>query len=420
MYIPRLLEAAVQRVTQSLPVVMVTGPRQSGKTTMLRKLSSAKRRFVSLDDLELRRLAQSEPGLFIRQFPPPVLIDEFQYAPDILPYIKIAVDELTTRGRNRQAAGMYWLTGSQHFGLMKGVRESLAGRVALLELLGFSPYELLKPKKPFPEGLFEQDFSMLAKDHALSSSCREPLEVFEAIMRGSLPQAALSGLGAEERRSFYSSYVQTYLERDVSTLEGVRNLGAFATFTRLLAARTGQLINYSGLARDIGVSVNTIREWTTILERSFHIYLLHPYYRSLNKRLVKTPKIYFLDSGLQAYLTGWSDPEQALRGPLAGQLFENWVVSNLVRSYRQRGRRENLYFWRTRTGQELDLWSESTGIITAAEVKLSERSDSAVFRALDSLDPSPLRFGRRVLFSISQNLLEYAPRTWNVPVHFIN
>lgn len=420
MYIPRLLEAAVQRVTQSLPVVMVTGPRQSGKTTMLRKLSSAKRRFVSLDDLELRRLAQSEPGLFIRQFPPPVLIDEFQYAPDILPYIKIAVDELTTRGRNRQAAGMYWLTGSQHFGLMKGVRESLAGRVALLELLGFSPYELLKPKKPFPEGLFEQDFSMLAKDHALSSSCREPLEVFEAIMRGSLPQAALSGLGAEERRSFYSSYVQTYLERDVSTLEGVRNLGAFATYTRLLAARTGQLINYSGLARDIGVSVNTIREWTTILERSFHIYLLHPYYRSLNKRLVKTPKIYFLDSGLQAYLTGWSDPEQALRGPLAGQLFENWVVSNLVRSYRQRGRRENLYFWRTRTGQELDLWSESTGIITAAEVKLSERSDSAVFRALDSLDPSPLRFGRRVLFSISQNLLEYAPRTWNVPVHFIN
>jgi predicted AAA+ superfamily ATPase len=315
---------------------------------------------------------------------------------------------------------MYWLTGSQHFGLMKGVRESLAGRVALLELLGFSPYELLKPKKPFPEGLFEQDFSMLAKDHALSSSCREPLEVFEAIMRGSLPQAALSGLGAEERRSFYSSYVQTYLERDVSTLEGVRNLGAFATYTRLLAARTGQLINYSGLARDIGVSVNTIREWTTILERSFHIYLLHPYYRSLNKRLVKTPKIYFLDSGLQAYLTGWSDPEQALRGPLAGQLFENWVVSNLVRSYRQRGRRENLYFWRTRTGQELDLWSESTGIITAAEVKLSERSDSAVFRALDSLDPSPLRFGRRVLFSISQNLLEYAPRTWNVPVHFIN
>ena len=164
MYVSRLLENTVRRLTQSFPVVMVTGPRQSGKTTMLRKLSSPNRRFVSLDDLELRRLAQSEPGLFMRQFPPPVLIDEFQYAPDILIYIKIAVDELTTRGKNRQAAGLYWLTGSQHFGLMKGVRESLAGRVALLE------------------------------------------------------------------RGFYSSYVQTHLERDVTTMGGVRNLEAFATF----------------------------------------------------------------------------------------------------------------------------------------------------------------------------------------------
>jgi predicted AAA+ superfamily ATPase len=399
---------------------MVTGPRQSGKTTMLRRLSSPNRRLVSLDDLELRRLARSDPGLFIRQFPPPVLIDEFQYAPDILPYIKISVDELTTRGMNREAAGMYWLTGSQHFGLMKGVQESLAGRVALLELLGFSPYELLQPKKPQTEGFFEQDFSTLAKDRVLSAHRLEPLEVFETILRGSLPQAVLSGMNSEERRSFYSSYVQTYLERDVSTLEGIRNLDAFATFTRLLAARTGQLINSSSVARDIGVSVNTIREWTTILERSFHICLLHPYYRSLNKRLVKTPKIYFLDSGLQAYLTGWSDAEQALRGPLAGQLFENWVVSNLVRSYRQRGRLENLFFWRTRTGQELDLWSENAGVISTAEIKMAERGDSGVFRALDALDPSPLRFGRRILFSVSRNLLEYTPGTWNVPVQFIN
>lgn len=387
---------------------------------MLRELSSSNRRFVSLDDLELRRLARSEPGLFIRQFPPPVLIDEFQYAPDILPYIKISVDELTTRGKNRQAAGMYWLTGSQHFGLMKGVRESLAGRVALLELLGFSPYELLEPKNPHAEGFFEQDFSILAKDSALSAHRLEPLEVFETILRGSLPQVVLSGMDAEERRSFYSSYVQTYLERDVSTLDGVRTLDAFATFARLLAARTGQLINYSSLSRDVGVSVNTIREWTTILERSFHIYLLRPYYRSLDKRLVKTPKVYFLDSGLQAYLTGWSDPEQAWRGPLAGQFFENWVISNLIRSYRQRGRRENLYFWRTRTGQELDLWSENAGVISTAEVKITERGDRSLFSALDTLDPSPLRFGRRILFSVSRNLLEFSPETWNVPVQFIN
>ena len=213
---------------------MVTGPRQSGKTTLLRHLSEPGRRFVSLDDLEVRRLAQQEPGLFIRQFPPPVLIDEFQYAPDILPYIKLAVDELTTRGRNREAAGRYWLTGSQHFGLMKGVRESLAGRVARLDLLGFSQYEILRPASPRSEGFFEQDPSDMAADPLLSSSPREPRELFAVILRGSLPLAALGSAGPAATREFYSSYVQTYLERDVSTLDGVRNLGAFETFLRLL------------------------------------------------------------------------------------------------------------------------------------------------------------------------------------------
>ncbi|OHD72129.1 MAG: hypothetical protein A2177_06215 [Spirochaetes bacterium RBG_13_68_11] len=420
MYVPRLLEATVARTTTTFPVIMVTGPRQSGKTTLLRHLSAPDRRFVSLDDLDVRRLAKREPGLFIRQFPPPVLIDEFQYAPDILPYLKIAVDELTTSGRNREAAGMYWLTGSQHFGLMKGVRESLAGRVALLDLLGFSPYELLRPDEPRPEGFFEQDPAGMAGDVLLSSSRSEPQEMFAAILRGSLPQAALGGADPAESGAFYSAYVQTYLERDISTLDGVRNLGAFETFLRLLAARAGQLVNFTELARDAGVSVNTIRQWTTILEKSYHICLLHPYYRSLSKRLVKTPKVYFLDSGLQAFLTGWSGPEQAMRGPLAGQIFENWVVSTLIKSYRHRGLRESLYFWRTRTGQELDLWSEAAGVITTAEVKLSARNDDRIFRLLDGIDPSPYRFGRRLLFTLSRDLLEYSPGEWNIPVHFIN
>jgi predicted AAA+ superfamily ATPase len=214
--------------------------------------------------------------------------------------------------------------------------------------------------------------------------------------------------------------VQTYLERDVSTLEGVRNLDAFSTFTRLLAARAAQLVDYSSMAREVGVSVNTIRQWTTILERSYHVYFLHPYYRSLSKRLVKTPKVYFLDSGLHAYLTGWTDPEQALRGPLAGQLFENWVVSNLVKSYRQRGQRENLYFWRTRVGHEFDLWSESAGVISVTEVKLSERGEGVPFHVLDALDPSPQRFGHKLILSLSRKLLEFAPETWNVPVQYIN
>jgi predicted AAA+ superfamily ATPase len=420
MYVPRLLEVAVTRATIDSPVVMVTGPRQSGKTTMLRAISTPDRRFVTLDDLDIRRFAQREPGLFIRQFPPPVLIDEFQYAPDILPYIKIAVDELTTRGKNREAAGMYWLTGSQQFVQMKGVRESLAGRVALLDLLGFSPYELLQPVDPRPEGFFEQDPATLADDDSLAAGEPDPLEVFATIIRGSLPRAALGDRSPSAARAFYSAYVQTYLERDVSTLDGVRNLGAFETFLRLLAARAGQLVNFSQLAREAGVSVNAIRQWTAILEKSYHVCLLQPYYRSLSKRLVKTPKVYFLDSGLHAYLTGWSEPEQASHGPLAGQLFENWVVSTLVKSYRHRGLRENLFFWRTRTGQELDLWSEAAGVITAAEVKLSARNDDRAFGLLDGIDPSPFRFGRRLLLTLSRNLLEYAPGTWNIPIRYIN
>ena len=420
MYVPRLIEASIAEATRDSPVIMVTGPRQSGKTTMLRTISAPDRRFVSLDDLDIRRLAQREPGLFIRQFPPPVLIDEFQYAPDILPYIKIAVDELTTRGKNREAAGMYWLTGSQQFGLMKGVRESLAGRVALLDLLGFSPYELLQPARPRPEGFFEQDPAVVAGDALLAANLPGPHELFAAILRGSLPQAALQVRSAAETKAFYSAYVQRYLERDVATLDGVRNLGAFETFLRLLAARAGQLVNFTELSRDAGVSSNAIRQWTTILQKSYHVCLLQPYYRSLSKRLVKTPKVYFLDSGLHAFLTGWSEPEQAMRGPLAGQIFENWVVSTLIKSYRHRGLRENLYFWRTRTGQKLDLWSEAAGVITAAEVKLSARNDERVFGLLDGIDPSPHRFGRRLLLTLSRDMLEYSPGTWNVPVSYIN
>ncbi len=179
-------------------------------------------------------------------------------------------------------------------------------------------------------------------------------------------------------------------------------------------------MNFASLSREVGVSVNTIRSWTTTLERSYHILLLSPYYRSLGKRLVKTPKVYFLDSGLQSYLTGWSDPQSAARSPLAGQLFENWVVSNIVRSYRHRGLRERLYFWRTRTGQEVDLWAEDAGVVSVAEVKLTSRLEAGLFRPLDDLDPSPFRFGKSILFSLARDVVEYAPQTWRVPVHFIN
>ena len=420
MFISRQLEDAVDRANRSFPVVMVTGPRQSGKTTLLTHLCESNRKIVTLDDLELRRLAKIEPKLFIEQFPPPVLIDEFQYAPDLLPYIKMSVAALTTVGRNRQAAGMYWLTGSQHFLLMKNVRESLAGRVAILDLLGFSPFEMLQPTEFRAANIFEQDINLLARDVVFAKSYREPNQVFASIINGSLPRIFVSAMDSYERKSFYSYYIQTYLERDVSALAGVRNLGGFEMFLRLLAGRAGQLLNFSELSREAGVSVNTIKEWATILQRSFHIILLAPYYRSLTKRLVRTPKIYFLDSGLHSYLTGWHEPEQAILGPLAGQLFENWVVSNIVRSFRHRGQRENIYFWRTRTGQELDLWYESAGKISTAEIKLSARLDPSPFRYLGSIDPAPYTFGNKILFTLSREIVKFGSNTWNIPTHYIN
>jgi len=419
MYIPRRLEGPLRQANTVFPVLMVTGPRQSGKTTLLQHLREPERRLVSLDDLDLRRLARDDPKLFLAQFPPPLVIDEFQYAPDLLPYIKIAVDELRTRGRNREAAGMYWLTGSQQFVLMRHIRESLAGRVAIFNLLGFEPAERTGILSNGPS-VFDAPV-----DEIVPWADRPaPRDVFSRIINGSMPGFLSAGAGPETLRQYYSSYVQTYLERDVSALDGVRNLRGFELFFRLLAARAGQLVNCADIARDVGVSAMTIREWLTILERSFHVITIAPYYRSFSKRLVKTPKVYFLDSGLHAWLTGWNDPDTALSGPLAGSLFENWVVGLLVRGSWHRGTDHGLSFWRTSTGQEVDIWRETAGRIDTAEVKLRAGGEIAsvarrAFRPLDSINPRPFVWGRRLLFTLGDRILPLDPQTWQLPVQYI-
>lgn len=421
MYIHRQLEQAITRASRQFSVVMVTGPRQSGKTTLLRHLSDANRRFVTLDDPQLRSLAQEDPQLFIRQFPPPLFIDEFQYAPDLLSLIKIEVDKLRTVGRNREAAGMYWLTGSQHFSLMRNVRESLAGRVAIFDLLGFSPYELSRPSEWIEKPFFEQDFDELAAAFSVATpqTSTHPTDLFRRIITGSMPDAALGFVPREELNRFYGSYVQTYLERDVAALDGVRNLRQFELFYRLLAGRVGQLLNYASIANEVGVSLNTVKEWTYILMKGFQVYVLSPYFRSFSKRLVKTPKLYFLDSGLQAYLSGWTEPENALTGPMAGQMFENWVVGSLLRSYWHRGQREPLYFWRTRSGGEIDIWVARGGIIDTAEIKLSSRAKESFFAPLRQIDPAPERFGRKVVLSLAERPLRIKADLWNVPATLI-
>ena len=420
MYIPRRLEGAVQRANEMFPVVLVTGPRQSGKTTMLQHLRGPERTFVSLDDLDMRQLARDDPKLFLAQFPPPVIIDEFQYAPDLLSYIKIAVDELTTRGRNQEAAGLFWLTGSQQFVLMRHVRESLAGRVAILNLLGLEPAELAGIRSDSPD-VFKAPLDQLVP----WSRDPSPKHVFSQIIAGSMPALRTESTETDVRRQYYSSYVQTYLERDVSALDGVRNLRGFELFFRLLAGRAGQLVNFADIARDVGVSAMTIREWLTVLERSFHVLTIPPFYRSFSKRLVKTPKVYFLDSGLHAWLTGWHDPDTALSGPLAGSLFENWVVGMLIRSAWHRGREHALSIWRTSTGQEIYIWHESEGRIDTAEIKMRVGGElrsvaRRAFRPLESIDPAPLVWGRRLLFTLGDEVFPLGEDAWQVPARYIS
>ena len=375
MYVARTLEAFVTKATQQFPVVLLTGARQVGKTTLLRHLSQGTRAYVTLDDPLVLNLAKTDPALFMQRFAPPVLIDEIQYATELLPYIKMAVDRAGE-------PGLFWLTGSQQFHLMKGVSESLAGRVAVLHLLGLSRRELLGqgrdalPFVPTPEEIARR-----------TTQARLTLkELYRMIWRGTLPAIALNETA--DRDLFYSSYVQTYLQRDVRDLARVGDELAFLRFLRAAAARTGQILNLAELARDADVAPNTAKNWLSILQAAATIHLLEPYHTNVTQRLIKAPKLYFLDAGLAAYLTEWASPETLEAGAMSGAILETWIMAELLKSYWHAGRRPPFYYYRDKDLREIDLLVVQDGIVYPLEIKKTAspgRDDVRHFGALERL-----------------------------------
>jgi predicted AAA+ superfamily ATPase len=359
MYVHRTLETGWKEAAADYPVLLLTGARQVGKTTLLRHLCEQGRTYVTLDDPNQRALATEDPGLFLQRFKPPVLIDEIQYAPELLPLIKMDVDE-------GAAPGAYWLTGSQQFHMMRGVSESLAGRVAIVNLLGLSSRERDRRELDVDPFLPTED----AIEERRSSGGSTTLErVFKEIWLGSFPAIGTGKI--RDRDLYYASYMQTYIQRDVRDLSQVGDESTFLKFVRAAAARTGQLLNYSDLARDADVSVNTAKQWLSILQASMQVALLEPYHSNLTKRLVKRPKLYFLDTGLFAYLTGWNSPETLEAGAMAGAALETHVFAELYKSWLHRLRRPNLYYFRDRDANEIDFLFIEDGTMHPVEVKKS-------------------------------------------------
>lgn len=354
-YLPRTLETVLRRAAREFPAVVLTGPRQSGKTTVLRHLFGDSHQYLSLELPDVRAAALSDPRGFLEVYPPPVIFDEVQYVPELLPYVKERIDA------RRSKRGQYILTGSQNLLLAERVTETLAGRAAMLRLLPLAFREQSQqPTAPLP---WETDSARPKRPAILLA------ELWANLLRGSYPE-----LVAESGRDvglWHASYIQTYLERDVRTLRQVGDLTMFQSFLRALAARSGQLLNLSDLARDLGLAVNTIKAWLSVLEATYQVIILRPYFANIRKRLVKSPKVYFTDTGTLCALVGLKSVEHASAGPMGGLIFETAVVGEIMKTLLHRGEEPQVYFWRTASGVEVDLVVETGARLIPIEIKLT-------------------------------------------------
>jgi predicted AAA+ superfamily ATPase len=376
-----------------IPIVLVTGPRQVGKTTMLKKIASGGRRYVSLDNPMVRDTAKNDPELFLQRYQPPVLIDEIQYAPELLTFIKIHVDEYKTKGD-------FWLTGSQLFHLMKNVSESLAGRVGVINMLGLSQSELLD-RENVP---YSTEYESL---HKKAWQPVNVLEVFKRIQKGSMPAVYETEQNVE---NYYASYVSTYLQRDIKDLTQVTDELSFMRFMQVCAARTSQMLNYSSLARDVGISSPTAKQWLSILVTSGIVKLIEPFYNNSLKRIVKAPNLYFMDTGLCAYLTRWNNPEALELSAMSEAFFETYVVSEIIKSFYNAGKRPPIYYYRDSDQKEIDLIIEQNGVLYPRGEEMFKMPEKIDYALPENIGEPELFTGRKKLFDVHSHFIEKEKR----------
>ena len=418
-YKNRTIENSLNSLIDNCPIIMVTGPRQVGKTTLLNHLASIsdkKINYVSLDNLLIRNQAIEDPELFLRNYETPLIIDEFQYAPELLSYIKINVDKARKNemfGDGKDVGTLYYLTGSQIFQTMNNVSESLAGRIGILDLYGFSRRELENLEEP----IFIPDINLLKNKEKIKTETTG--KIFKNIIDGSYPE--VKNDNGRNREQFYESYIRTYIERDVRTLINIKDENKFIKFISAVAARTAQEYNAFDIANDIGIDSKTVDEWISILRNTNLIYMLQAYSNNNIKKAIKRPKIYFMDTGLACYLTGYINSETLEKSAYNGAIFETYIISEIIKSYTNNGKnpKTRLYYYRDTNQKEIDLLVFYDNKVYPIEIKKSANPGKIAIKNFEVVKNFGVEIGNGVVLCMVENIIAIDDNNYYVPIEYI-